>query len=157
MTVRDRDRGARRMQLALERLAEGVTVTVGIHRDDGRTIVNEDSGLTLAGLAAIHEFGAPADGIPARAWLRAAVDGASREIERGLADAATDVARGRPQSAAFKRVGDAVVRDKIRARMSSLEPLKPATVERKGHADVLRDTGHFQRAIDARVTTGGAR
>lgn len=152
VVVRDRDRGARRLQESIEELAAGVTVKVGIHRAEGSTIVDEESGLTLAGLAAIHEFGAPADGIPARAWLRSALDGAQSEIERKLADIATMVVRTHKRpDAAFKSLGDDVVRTKIRARMSTLKPLDPQTVERKGSAEVLRDTGFFQGQIDARV------
>lgn len=151
--IRDRDRGARRVKQALEELEAGVTVKVGIHRDDGRTIVDEESGLTLAGLAAIHEYGAPDLGIPARAWLRSALDSAGNAIERRLAAIAkATVLTKRNPEPAFKSLGDEVVRTKIRAGLSTLEPLAPETIERKGSGEVLRETGFFASKIDARVS-----
>ncbi len=155
-SVRDRDRGARRLEQRLKQAQTDVEVgriQVGIHRDDGAIIVNEESGLTLAGLAAIHEFGAPEAGIPARAWLRKVIDAAGPELQRAVATGMQRTLRSAARAPqVLPKVADDIITRKIKAAFGELKPLDPETIEDKGSAAVLQDTGLFVSKIDARWT-----
>jgi hypothetical protein len=89
--VIDRDRGWSRFIKALPAMGNPV-VAVGILQDKGGE-VGEDGGLTLAGIAAVNEFGSDDGRIPERSFLRSTVDDNEtvylRELEKA-AGAAVD-------------------------------------------------------------------
>lgn len=91
-------------------------------------------------VAAIQEFGAPAAGIPPRPFMRNMVARHSGEwpgeIATQLRSTNYDV------STTMNRVG-ALIKGEIQQsiRDGPFEPLKPATVRRKGFSQPLIDTG----------------
>jgi hypothetical protein len=101
VAIRTRDTG---MAAFLKRLTSP-EVSVGVHSADGSEI-EEDSDLTVAEIAAIHEFGL---GVPERSWLRAFVDENRDELSRLLAVVATQIAQGKDPDTAMNRFGLHVV------------------------------------------------
>lgn len=100
VTIRTRDTG---MAKFLKRL-KSPEVTVGVHEDDGSAI-DADSDLTVAEVAAVHEFGL---GVPERSWLRDFVDENREQLKDMLATVAIQVAKGNGEQA-MERFGLAVV------------------------------------------------
>lgn len=107
-------------------------------------------GTPVALVAAVHEFGAPAKGIPVRPFMRTAIaqnkakwaDQLSRAIgESGTAEAALGM------------VGESI-KDDLRSsiRDGDWAPNKPRTVARKGFAKPLIDTAHMVNSVDHDVT-----
>lgn len=70
-----RDHGMRRFQALVRDLAKSDPhVKVGVLEEKGGGEEVEGTGITMAGLAAIHEFGAPDANIPERSFIRASFD-----------------------------------------------------------------------------------
>ena len=102
-------------------------------------------GTPVALVAAVHEFGAPAKGIPVRPFMRTAIaqnkgkwaDQLGRAIgESGNAEAALGI------------VGESI-KDDLRSsiRDGDWAPNKPRTAARKGFAKPLIDTAHMMNSV----------
>ena len=113
-------------------------VTVGVHSADGSAI-EDGSSLTVAEIAAIHEFGL---GVPERSWLRDFVDENRAKLSDMLATTAKLIAEGKyPPDVAMNRFGLAVV-GMVKERITAgIDP--PLTEETKREKQ--------------RVTGGGAK
>lgn len=81
VTVRDRDKGGKKLVAALAELARGVHVTVGVHEDAGAEEHRGPSNATVAQVAASQEF-------RGNSYLRSTIDEQRPAIERSLAAAA---------------------------------------------------------------------
>ncbi len=119
MTVTDNDKLFKALRAEITKLGR-TTITVGVHGDERERDGGE---LDNVQIAAVHEFGAPAQGIPARSFLRAAVD----ERLGGIGITAKDLAeRVGTATMSAKEAGaqlGAFVAGVIQARMSNgLEP-----------------------------------
>jgi hypothetical protein len=140
----------RRAQAA--RRASGLSVTVGIHEEEGSSA--EEGGATLADIAAFHEFGTSR--VPRRSWLLdglAENEGAIREAFRRLGRA---TAQGRfSAEQGYLQLGEFVVAKlQARIRANIPPPLAPATVARKGSSVALIDEGRLFAAIRAKIRRG---
>lgn len=112
-------------------------------------------GMTVAAVAAIHEYGAPAAGIPQRSYLRAWVDENEPRIQKMVAAMQQSVASGkRTQAQALELLGQKFVGE-IQARIAKgIEPaLKDRTVARKGSSKPLIDTGQLRSSITYIIRT----
>lgn len=108
-------------------------VTVGVHSADGSEI-EEGSDLTVAEIAAIHEYGL---GVPERSWLRDFVDENRTRLLDMLETTSLRVADGADPEVAMNRFGLAVV-GMIKQRITAgIEP--PLAEETK--AEKMRVTG----------------
>jgi len=100
--VIDRDRGYRALMRRLKSAARRRSVTVGIHAEEGGA-GHEESDLTVADVASIHEFGL--NGVE-RSFLRAWADqdrDKHRDLERRMAES---VVRGQNTvDAALEKMG----------------------------------------------------
>lgn len=114
VAIRTRDTG---MSAFLKRLTSP-EVTVGVHSADGSE-VEEGSELTVAEIAAIHEFGL---GVPERSWLRAFVDENRDQLSNMLATTALQIAKGANQDTAMSRFGLAVVGMVKKRIVAGIEP-----------------------------------
>lgn len=106
-----------------------------------------------AAIGAIHEFGAPAAGIPERSFLRDALVTDRRGLAQMQRKLTAAVLAGRMTGAqAAAALGAwAVARVKNRI-VDGLSPaLQPETVERKGSSTPLVDTGQLLGAITSVV------
>ena len=107
-------------------------------------------GTPVALVAAVHEFGAPAKGIPVRSFMRTAIaqnNGKwAEQLARGIE--ATGNVEG-----ALGLVGEEMASDiRNSIRDEEFTALKPATVNRKGFATPLIDTAHMVNSVDHDVT-----
>lgn len=157
MTVTVRDSGASKMLAELRALG-GKTVRVGIldeapkRESPGKG--KKASRATLLEVAAVHEFGAPAAGIPQRSFIRATVDLKAAEIQATRDKLAAQVAEGKiTAQVALERLG-AFVQGIVQARIAEgIGPaLKPGTIARKKSSKPLIDTGQLRSAVTWKVT-----
>lgn len=150
--VKDTDRGMQRIVRELGRM-DGARIEVGWFAG-----VRHPSGESVAGIAAIHEFGAPRANIPPRPTLGPTYDEklsqGRRELRNLVLEQVVDRAGGVKE--ALERFGARRVAE-IKRAITALQspPLKPATIARKGASKPLIDTGAMRDAVDSRVRIGG--
>ena len=133
----------------MRRWRRGPNVTVGIQ--GAAAAEDRGAGETNASLAAIHEFGAPAAGIPSRPFMRGTVEREQSLIARMLDRAARRGAM--PQGNLLRELG--VVGERVRAEMIrtidntiGLAELKQATIDAKGgKSRPLIDSGTLKNSI----------
>lgn len=155
VTVRDTDRGLAARLAALRDFDRWVVV-VGVLADEGAR-PHEDSDLTVLDIATIHEFGAPAAGIPQRSFVRATVDEHRADIARIQRALAARVIAGKLDvRGALEQLGAKVV-GLIQTRIAAgiAPPNAPATVERKGSATPLVDSGQLRGSVTYAVRARG--
>lgn len=76
----DKDRGWKKIAAELQKAAKKPYVKVGFIGDSGGA-EHKDSVLTVAGVAAIHEYGAPERNIPERSFIRGTIEAHSSEVQ----------------------------------------------------------------------------
>lgn len=157
MSVRVTDNGASKMLAELRALGQK-TVRVGIldeapkRESPGKG--KKASRATLLEVAAVHEFGAPAAGIPSRSFIRATVDVKAAEIQATRDKLAAQVAEGKiTAQVALERLG-AFAQGLVQARIAEgIGPaLKPGTIARKKSSKPLVDTGQLRSSVTWLVT-----
>lgn len=104
-------------------------VTTGVHQDEGSEI-EEGSPLTVAEIAAIHEFGFGQ--VPERSWLRDFIKENRNALEDMLEKAAIDIYNGADPEVIMARFGLVVV-GMIKQRIIAgiAPPLKEETKKQK--------------------------
>ncbi len=160
MTVKDVDRGARRL-LALVKGANKLALKVGVFGDNASQSAEGGGGLTVGELAAAHEFTIP--GGTGRAWLRGTLDEQGPTIVTGMGKLYQQVIRGGMLAeAALKLTGLAIV-GKIQQRMAGgiLPALNDDYLERKprrypGATKPLIASGQFRGSITSDVVDAKA-
>lgn len=130
-------------------------IHLGILGSKGAQAV-DDSGITMAELGAIHEYGAPRAGIPERSWLRSTADEKRNEWLSLLERALRQAVRGRISvDMALQLLGQRAVADVQKKIRSNIPPaLAASTVRRKGSSVALIDTGRFVQSISYEVVSG---
>lgn len=149
MTVRVVDRGASRLLRAVSE--RGPMVEVGVIGAKGDEIHDNTGDVTVAQVAEWMEFGTPT--VPARSWLRGAIDEHGTELERRIGIETRDVIAGRrSQAQALARVGIWIA-GKIQERIArGIAPaLAAGTIARKGSTTPLINTGQLRSSITSRV------
>jgi len=149
--VEDRDHGWDRIK-AEARKAAGSFVSAGIHATDSAP----NNGTTTAMVGAFHEFGL---GVPERPWLSTAIDDNRDEIE-DMTDRLYDgILAGRVTTERSLRLIGQNLEDRIKGKINEGDgawpALSDATIERKGSAKPLVDTGQMVQSIRYRVHMGG--
>ena len=148
MTLLVEDKGLRRMQAVLAEL-KLLKVKIGYQAPEGGK--RYESGIKVARLAAVHEFG-----IPNRSFMRSAIkEGAAaiaafelQMIQLALAGSITAIE-------AMSRIGSFVlqlVRRKLQSAPAWAVPLDEETIDRKGSATPLSDTRRLVNSLSWRVT-----
>ena len=135
-------------------IAGGRGVRVGILADEPkRSREPETSGLSLVEVALIHEFGAPARGIPQRSFLRAAIDEHAPDIRRLILAVAARALDGAITPAqALDQIGSKVAGwVQTRIDQGIAPPLKPETIARKGSSKPLVNVGQLKAAVTWKV------
>lgn len=146
--VRVVDRGANAL---LRRLAKSrEAVRVGILDDSPKKAREGDGGrYSLVEVAAVHEFGAPAAGVPQRSFIRATVDLNEREIARLQHATMSSFVQGKVTlRQGLDRIGmkvAAMMQKRIAAGIDP--PLAESTIARKGSSKPLVDTGQLRSSI----------
>lgn len=128
----------------LDQLAAKVGVLEGAGQHDAA------DGLTVAAVAAVHEFGSAT--VPERSFIRAGLDGARPVIDAGLTQLARAVVGGMPAETAVGRLGLLGVREVQRKITDGpFEPLAERTIREKGSSRPLIDSGQMRRNITHEV------
>lgn len=108
-------------------------------------------GTPTALVAAVQEFGSPANNIPPRPFFRNMI--ASKSPSWGAATAKLLKANDYNATTTLGMVGDGI---KGQLQQSIVDtnspPLAPATIAAKGNAKPLVDTGHMLNSVDYEVT-----
>lgn len=136
-------------ELAQMRVQIGVLASKG-----GNEQHDEESGLTMIEILAIHEFGSPAAHIPERAPIRTTFVRKQDELANICSKATQAVLGGMAPRRALEIVGiwgSTEVKKTITAEAHLEPPLKPATIAKKGSSRPLVDTGRLVNAITYEV------
>lgn len=145
MTVRDRDRGAKRLIKNLEKGSHG-EISIGIHGTEA-SFPRKDGGLTIGELAEIHEFGL--GHVPPRSWLGAWFDQYETEFPQVIRIQLSEKLKAkRPLEEAFKTCA-VVFQASIQQRITDGIPpeLSDETIRRKGSTTPLIDTGVLRSSV----------
>lgn len=122
---------------------------------------SQAEGISIIELAAIHEFGSPAAGIPERSFIRRTLKERESEIAKITAVLAKKFIRGElTLERALNQLGAqvaAMIKNTVTAGEHIPPPLKPATVRRKGSDRPLVDTGRMIAAVTWKVWMGRER
>lgn len=151
------DHGYNALRERLERMGR-TRVRVGVLDDapKKKRDSEEPSKMSLIEVAAVHEFGAPAAGIPQRSFVRATVDEKRAEIAADQERLAAAVLDGKIEPEAAAELLGARVQGLIQSRIAQgIGPaLAPATIKRKKSSKPLIDTGQLRSSITFRVEVG---
>lgn len=122
----------------------GKVVNVGV--PDGK---REEDGTPVAMIAAVHEYGSPAQGIPERSFLRTAIQRNRKTYARLNKINLVKMLRGHMDAeTALGQLGEMAKGDvQFEIRSGDFVPLKPATIKRKGSSKPLIDTGQMVQSI----------
>jgi hypothetical protein len=133
----------------VQEYAGGASVKIGVLQSTDKQVEGAD--ITLAELAAIHEYGAPKAGIPERSFLRRTFRDARGKgaLEEHLKKLAKAIVKGKinPDQALemLGQWGVAAVKGRIKDHIPP--PLAVATIKRKKSETPLVDTGQLINAI----------
>lgn len=133
---------------------DGANVVVGFQGTEGDAVEHDLSDLTNTEIAFMHEFGAPAAGIPERSIIRGAFDQKVDDWTNLLIGATRSIYDDSP-AAPIKILG--FVGEKVRSDMVNRinqgipPPLKAATIARKGSSTPLVDTKQLANSITPKV------
>lgn len=136
--------------------ASAMRVHVGVLAGAGGETVHPDSGLTMIELAAIHEFGSPAAGIPERSFIRATAnrDDVTKKLgvlAKRLTAQMAEGKRALPQALGLMglflvtEIKRTIVQRKTEG--PDTQANAPSTIARKGSTTPLVDTGRLINAI----------
>jgi hypothetical protein len=146
--VEDNDLGWESIKRNLREM-DNVQTKVGLPAEGVPAAGEMTSMSEVATVGAVHEFGAPANNIPERSWLRSAYDENKRRLDQVKAKETGRVIDGKQNARqAIGRVGEwfaAQVKNKI--RKGPFAPNLPATILRKGSTKPLIDTGQMIQSI----------
>lgn len=148
--VVDKDKGWAKLKKRLAKV-EKLEVVVGITATRGSEPVGD--GLSLVGLATIHEFGAPSVGIPQRSFLAATFDENVQKYDRLLQGGVSAVVKksDSPKKKLFI-VGETARRHVIERIAGGIAPpLAAQTISQKGSDLPLVDTGVLRNSIESVV------
>lgn len=169
-----RDKGEAKFNKFLKEINRQLSttkITVGVHEDKGSTAHRDSQGLTVAEIAAIHEYGIRTvvqtkDGgsrvmtIPERSWLRGWVDPNSQKITAFMARRCEErmqaASKGEKPNflPAFEATGVWAV-GQIQQRIAQgIDPDNAdSTIDAKGSSTPLIDSGQFRQSISSKVVT----
>lgn len=129
-------------------------VAVGILSGKGAEEERE-TGLTMAQLGAIHEFGAPEQNIPERSFLRHTADAKREEVANLLERGITAIMHGKTTAQALYDATGSFLSGAVKEYISEGEgpppPLSPVTIRRKRSTHRLIDTGRLLGSITYEV------
>ncbi|KKM80686.1 hypothetical protein LCGC14_1337410 [marine sediment metagenome] len=153
--IRDEDRGFKRIIRAMLQ-ADDAEVSIGVQEPEGD---QDRGGITMAGIATVHEFGAPSVNIPERSFIRSTVDENRQKYARLFDRSGLAAARGKQAVGKLFVAGEIVRADivkKIRKGISP--PLKNPGNKRDSKGKFLKqrrpliDTGILLGSITTKVT-----
>lgn len=143
-------RGGEKLRAELRRIAEslgrGATLSVGFLAN----ATYPKTGMPVATIAAIQDFGAPGAGIPPRPFFRNMIAAKEREWPKAIADLLRD--NEMDPKRALDLAGFAIGGQLKQSIIDTNEPpLAPSTIRRKGFDKPLIETSHMINSVDHEV------
>lgn len=140
--------------------ADRAHVKVGILASKGGNKVHDPkSGLTVAEIGAVHEYGSPARGIPQRAWIRPTFVKRADDLKKLTAKAAKRFVEGKVSLARALDIlgawGANAVKQNVTGGARIPPPNAPATIRRKKSTRTLVDSGRMVGAVSWEVVDAG--
>jgi len=156
--MKDAVAGFAAIRAAIERAAN-MHVKVGVLASTGGGQTHDSkSGLSTIEIAAVHEFGSPAAGIPERSFIRRTMTEKKPEIDKAIEKLAAQIVNGSldPEKAfaVLGQLGAAEVKKTITEGSGVPPPLQSETIARKGSSRPLVDTGRLLGSIGYEVGKG---
>lgn len=152
--IRDKDNGFRALLERMRKATHPNELTVGIHEAEGSAPKEEEDGgsseLTLAEIAAIHEFGYEEGGIPRRSFINDWADENEAKHKAQLETMAKAIVAGKVASVeqGLARLGSLYAGEVQKRIADGIEPpLSESTVKRKGSSTPLIDTGQLRASV----------
>ena len=141
--------GGDKLEKALRELARNVskpgTLRVGFLEN-----ATYPSGMPVAAVAALNEYGVPSRGQPPRPFFRNMI--ADKQGQWAPAAEQALKANGYDATAALKVVGTGIAGQLKQSIVDLMSPpLAPSTIARKGHAKPLIDTSTMLKSVDYEV------
>ena len=146
-----------RLMQQLKILKKKPYVKIGILQENFQKakITDDDTSvaITLGEVAVINEFGAPAQNIPERSFIRSTFDEKSEEWTKLSEKLIERIATGdMTVERALGIVGERVKSDIVNKIITlNTPPNKPQTIKRKGSSNPLIDTGQLKNSITYQV------
>lgn len=110
---------------------------------------HEKSDMTVAQIAAVHEFGSPSTGVPERPFLRTSLRENRKKYVAINRASLVQVLRGNLDiDGALGRLGE-VAKGDVQKKITSgdFAPLKASTIRRKGSTKPLIDSGQMRQSV----------
>ncbi len=152
VTTQTKDLGAEEFFKAVKNMKSGPYVKVGILEEAG----NHESGMSVASIAAVHEFGSTDGNIPERSFIRATMDenkGYFTEVTKRML---VEIMFGGEIRKALGFIGQTIASEiKKRITKGIPPPNKPSTIRAKGSSKPLIDTGRLRSSIAHEVVLDG--
>ena len=151
-----RDLGASKIADRLDEL-NNLALTIGYQGSSALTLY-PDGKINVATVALFNEFGT--ENMPARGFMRRAISENLPQIQAAIATAFKEVVelRAKPVPAmhAMGRIIAEMMVEEINTASTWAAPLATSTIEGKGHADPLIETGLMKKSITWAVRKGSA-
>jgi hypothetical protein len=130
----------------MKRRMVGADKVVNVGVPEGQ---KETDGTPVAMIAAVHEYGSPAQGIPERPFLRVAIQKNRLKYVRLNRINLVKMLRGQMDvDQALGQLGEIAKGDVVtEIRSGNFTPLKDATIQRKGSSRPLIDTGQMVQSM----------
>lgn len=132
-------------------------VKVGVIASKGGNAPASSGDISLVELAAIHEFGAPAAGIPERSFIRSTMTEKKSELVAVQTKLVGKIIAGSLTVDQALNVLGTWAAAEVKKSITSKDippPLKPKTIAAKGSSKPLVDTGKLLNAISYEVSKG---
>jgi len=133
-------------------IGEDSRVQVGIFQNRSQ---RKDNSTTNAEVGLSHELGVISRNVPIRSWLMMPLRVSANQIVKEGSLGMIDLLAQGYKDRVLKEFGFAcenAILDAFRTGgFGTWEPLKPATIKRKGSTAILMDTGQLRRSVASRV------
>jgi hypothetical protein len=162
----DKDKGWNRLMTSFKINAGETAGFVGYLRSSGNYKPKPKKGssegsspapaITMAQLAAVHEYGAPEQNIPERSFIRSTLAEHSKDIKRLQKKVTNSIISGKLNKKQAIGILCHKITDGIVAKIESNipPPLEEETIRRKGSSTALIDTGQLKNSVDWEVKEG---
>jgi hypothetical protein len=143
----DRDLGFDRLMTTFELNSKESYVNVGFLSSSG---MHKNSDMTVAAIAAVHEFGSSDGHIPERSFMRSAIAQNKNQIQTMIDKLAAKVADGQMQRDRALGIIGQYIKDRIVSKINTgpFQELAKSTIDRKGSSKPLIDTGQMKQSVD---------
>lgn len=146
--VVDIDRGWNRIKREFKKF-KGAATIVGYPEGESGTERHDNAGISLASLAAVHEYGSTARNIPERPFQRDTFERTKNHIQKVILNEFSKVLTNKQGAKkALAAVGEWYTGQmKNTLKKGSFTPLSIKTIAKKGSSKPLIDTGQLRNSI----------